>query len=151
MSNCIHCNREILNKGSLKAHEISCEKNPNRVRQTRSPLAGARKGCVTWNTGIETGPNAYWRIKYPDEEIFVENSTYSRGNLKKRIIDDNKIEYICCMCGVGPVWMEKPMPLVLDHKNGINNDNRLENLRFVCSNCDTQLPTYKSKNKRKCA
>jgi len=42
--------------------------------------------------------------------------------------------------------MGKPMPLILDHINGINNDNRIENLRFVCSNCDTQLPTYKSKN-----
>lgn len=27
--------------------------------------------------------------------------------------------------------------------------NRIENLRFVCSNCDSQLDTYKSKNKKK--
>ena len=44
-------------------------------------------------------------------------------------------------------WCGKPMPLILDHINGINNDNRLENLRFVCSNCDSQLDTYKSRNK----
>ena len=41
------------------------------------------------------------------------------------------------------------MPLILDHKNGINNDNRLENLRFLCSNCDSIQDTYKSKNKNK--
>lgn len=40
------------------------------------------------------------------------------------------------------------MPLILDHVNGINNDNRIENLRFVCSNCDSQLHTYKSKNRK---
>jgi hypothetical protein len=41
------------------------------------------------------------------------------------------------------------MPLILDHKNGINNDNRLSNLRFLCSNCDSIQDTYKSKNRSK--
>lgn len=44
-------------------------------------------------------------------------------------------------------WMNKPIPLVLDHINGDGLDDRLENLRLVCCNCDAQLPTYKSKNK----
>lgn len=81
-----------------------------------------------------------------DEEIFVENSTYARHNLKKRILRQNLIPYVCDCCKNGPEWMGKPMPLILDHINGINNDNRLTNLRFVCSNCDSQLDTYKSRN-----
>jgi len=85
-----------------------------------------------------------------DEEVFVENSTYARHNLKKRILRQNLITYSCACCGIDPIWMGKPMPLILDHINGINNDNRLINLRFVCSNCDSQLDTYKSRNiKRK--
>ena len=43
--------------------------------------------------------------------------------------------------------MNQHIPLVLDHINGRANDDRLENLRLVCCNCDAQLPTYKSKNK----
>ena len=39
------------------------------------------------------------------------------------------------------------MPLILDHINGINNDHKLENLRFLCSNCDSIQDTYKGRNK----
>ncbi len=88
-------------------------------------------------------------IKKQDSEVFVENSTYARHRLKERIINQQLIPYICACCGICDMWNGKSMPLILDHKNGINNDNRLENLRFVCSNCDSQLPTYKSRNIKK--
>lgn len=84
-----------------------------------------------------------------DEDVFVENSTYARHRLKDRIIKQQMISYQCDCCGIGPEWYNKPMPLILDHINGISNDNRLENLRFVCSNCDSQLDTYKSKNRKR--
>ena len=38
------------------------------------------------------------------------------------------------------------IPLVMDHINGDSDDNRLDNLRLVCGNCDMLLPTYKNKN-----
>jgi hypothetical protein len=146
---CIHCSKEISNKGSLKAHEMSCRDNPNRVKHEHSPLAGKKKGSAAWNKGKKVGRLQHWDEKYPDYVIFTENSSYSRHSLKDRILQRNLIEYRCECCKIGPEWMGKPMPLILDHINGINNDNRLENLRFVCSNCDTQLETYKSKNRKK--
>lgn len=54
---------------------------------------------------------------------------------------------LCSVCNILPVWNDKPLNLVLDHINGIPNDWRLENLRLVCPNCDSQLPTFKNKNK----
>jgi hypothetical protein len=87
-----------------------------------------------------------WKEKYPNKVIFVKDSKFARHSVKKRILKENLIEYKCAVCHSEAIWCGKPMPLLLDHINGINNDNRLENLRFVCSNCDTQLPTYKSKN-----
>lgn len=85
-----------------------------------------------------------------DEEVFVENSTYPRHRLKGRIIKQNLISHDkCAICGISNIWNGKIIPLILDHINGINNDNRLENLRLICSNCDSQLPTYKARNIKK--
>lgn len=144
---CNYCDKEINNIGSLKAHEKYCSKNPNKEIKIRSPLAGAKKKSIPWNKGIKIGRNKKWDDKYPIESILTEDSKYPRHSLKKRILENNILEYKCKVCNVGPLWNTKPMPLILDHINGINNDNRLENLRFVCSNCDSQLDTYKSKNK----
>ncbi len=84
-------------------------------------------------------------IRFDDNQVFVEDSTYPRHRLKERVINQNLIDYKCCECGNNGEWMGKKLPLILDHINGKNNDNRLENLRFVCSNCDSQLPTYKNR------
>lgn len=143
---CQYCNRIFSNAGGLGSHEPYCKSNPNRVQRKRSPKAGAKKGSIPWNKSIKVGRYEKWDEKYSLENVLVENSTYARHHIKRRILENNLIEYKCQCCGLGPEWMGKPMPLILDHINGINNDNRLENLRFVCSNCDSQLDTYKSRN-----
>lgn len=145
---CQFCSRDISNKGSLKAHEIVCAKNPSAIKRARSPKAGAQKGCTSRNKGKVVGRSPRWNEKYPDSQIFAVGSTYSRHSLKSRILDNKLIPHCCAICGIGPEWRGKSMPLILDHINGVNNDNRLVNLRFVCSNCDSQLPTYKSKNRK---
>lgn len=144
---CIHCYRSIRNKGSLKAHELCCKQNPRRVKFRRGENTGVQKGTPSPLRGVKVGRAEHWDKKFPLDKIFVEGSTYPRHCLKKRIIDNNLILYKCAVCGIGPTWMERPMPLILDHTNGVNNDDRLKNLRFVCSNCDSQLPTYKSRNR----
>jgi hypothetical protein len=145
---CKYCTRKTSNIGANARHEKHCQDNPDRIKAVRSPNAGVKKGNIPWNKGKNIELTDYQQsIRRCDEDVFVEKSTYARHRLKKRIIDQKMIPYICDCCGIGPLWNGKPMPLILDHINGINNDNRLENLRFVCSNCDSQLPTYKAKNK----
>lgn len=84
--------------------------------------------------------------KIPIEKILVENSTYQRGHLKKRIIESNLLDYKCESCGIENTWNNKPIVLQLEHKNGISNDNRIENLCFLCPNCHSQTNTYAGKN-----
>lgn len=53
----------------------------------------------------------------------------------------------CSICGCGPEWNGIKLVLQLDHKNGINTDNRIENIRIVCPNCHSQTHTYAGRNK----
>ena len=81
--------------------------------------------------------------------VLVENSSYSRSSLKKRLYEEGIKARICEMCGQDENWNGMKISLILDHINGVYNDNRLENLRIVCPNCNAGLETHCGKNKRK--
>lgn len=53
----------------------------------------------------------------------------------------------CAICGGSATWHGQHLVLVLDHIDGNPDNNRRENLRLICPNCDSQLPTYKSRNR----
>jgi len=87
--------------------------------------------------------------KIPLNKILVENSTYNRGHLKNRIIEEKLIDYKCQKCGITNKWEGSELVLVLDHINGVSNDHRLKNLRFLCPNCNSQTKTFAGRSKRK--
>lgn len=91
---------------------------------------------------------ALQRKPKPLEEILVEGSTYSRGKLKRRLYDAGIKQRRCELCGQGEIWRGKPMGLILDHINGVRDDNRLENLRIVCPNCAATLDTHCGRKNR---
>ena len=79
------------------------------------------------------------------EEFFQEANTKDRKDVKSYIIRHNLIPYKCNTCGNVGEWFGKPMSLELHHINGINNDNRLENLTFLCPNCHAITENYGNK------
>jgi transposase-like protein len=78
----------------------------------------------------------------PLAEILVEGSTYSRAKLKWRLYESGLKQRICEICGQGEMWRGRQMSLILDHINGVPDDNRIENLRIVCPNCAATLETH---------
>ena len=86
------------------------------------------------------------KIKIELDDILVENSTYDTTNLKRRLYDNGLKCRVCEMCGQDENWYGKKISLILDHINGVNTDNRIENLRIVCPNCNATLPTHGGKN-----
>lgn len=104
--------------------------------------AGLDTSNLTHRTSTPFTPNT-------DEQVFCENSKVTQSCLRNRVLKKQVIPYVCAICGQPPEWNGKPLTLTLDHKNGNRTDNRLENLQFVCPNCDHQQSTFCSKNKQR--
>lgn len=102
--------------------------------------------CSTEHFGKKNSQSA--NARYSLDEILVENSTYSNiSRLKIRLINEEKLKYVCAWCGNMGEWQGQKLILQLDHINGKNNDHRIENLRFLCPNCHSLTNTYAGKNK----
>lgn len=79
-------------------------------------------------------------------DILTQRSTYSRGALKRRLYETGIKHPRCELCGQGDTWRGRTLSLILDHVNGVPDDNRLENLRIVCPNCAATLDTHCGRN-----
>lgn len=95
-----------------------------------------------------------WARKITKDDVLkklTKNSNCNRTDLKKRLVKFDIIKYQCAKCENNGVWENKKLTLQLEHKNGISNDNRIENLEFLCPNCHSQTDTFagRSLNKHK--
>lgn len=103
----------------------------------------------SWAKGVEIDVNKKWGARVKIEQFLVEMSPYNGGSnsLKRRILKEGLLEYKCELCNNDGTWNGLPLVLQLDHKNGINKDNRLLNLRLLCPNCHTQTSTFGAKKR----
>ena len=111
-----------------------------------------KKRCTELNISTEhfssVAPMLKAAQKYTLDEILIENSSYKNiSRLKLRLINENRLEYVCAICGNNGFWNNQPLTLTLDHINGKHLDHRIENLRFLCPNCHSQTETFSGKNK----
>lgn len=152
---CINCGKDIKvgkrsNPKQCKCDE--CRKKPKYIPKEK------RKYCKNCGKKLEKTQRIYCNHICQQEYQYKEyikkwkngevDGTKSNGNaissyvyryIKER--DGHK----CSICG-NTEWMDKHIPLILDHIDGNSENNDEWNLRYVCGNCDMQLPTYKARN-----
>jgi hypothetical protein len=99
----------------------------------------------TWDKARKTG-----RIITQDRRLSVDELTRPgrgtrRSHLKGRLIRAGVLRPACYECGLTE-WRGRPLTLVLDHINGVNDDNNPINLRLLCPNCNSQTDTFSGRN-----
>lgn len=121
-----------------------------------------RKDCVCINCNIQFYPQHNMTGKYCSNKCqmdyqsklkyqsYLENPEKYNGQtnmtwIKKYILTEQK--HTCAICEMQDNWNDKLLIFILDHIDGHANNNYRVNLRLICPNCDSQLDTYKSKNK----
>lgn len=94
-----------------------------------------------WSKGKTIGP------KRPITDYLSNKYSIQSHPLRKRLISEGYKSHRCENCDLTK-WLEKPIPLELDHINGNHEDNSLHNLRLLCPNCHSTTSTYRGKNKK---
>ncbi len=74
-------------------------------------------------------------------KVVDKKNGWRHKTIRKAMLADG-FEHKCNNCGLGLEWAGKPITLQIEHKNGNHNDNRRENLEFLCPNCHSQTPTW---------
>lgn len=83
----------------------------------------------------------------PLRKILINGSYFRSSALRERLMKEGLLPKWCSCCGSSR-WLGYPMPLELDHIDGVRTNNTLENLRLLCPNCHALTPTYRGRNKR---
>jgi ribosomal protein L40E len=79
--------------------------------------------------------------RLPAEHYLKKDKYTMPSKLRRILISEGIKENKCEVCGKS-TWMGKPIPLELHHINRNRYDNRLENLKILCSNCHMQEHNY---------
>ena len=120
----------------------------NSFRKIKSRCSQYSISISHFNAGKSTRRN---KTNYDENEIYSVKSEYPRANLRRRILSEGWLPYFCGSCKID-TWMGKKITLEIEHKNGINDDHRKDNLEWLCPNCHSQTPTFRnSKNRRNTA
>jgi hypothetical protein len=80
------------------------------------------------------------------KDSFLTKNSYNSNNAIKNILFKGlNWENKCSQCNITE-WCEQKLNMQLDHIDGNNSNNQIENLRLLCPNCHSLTPTYCGKS-----
>lgn len=135
----IYCSRSCANS-RVQTEEMNQSRRDKLLGQKNGErnIGGVEPGWVNkWRESC----SRTWLEKYkntPFEELGPENK-------KRRVFEEQ--QGCCAHCGLSE-WQGQRLPLELDHKDGISDNNSRDNLEYLCPNCHSLTPTWRGRNKR---
>jgi len=151
MNKCVNCSNDTKNpKFCCRSCSVTYNNklSPKRIRQIKK-CEYCQKEFTCRNISKQKHCNK--QCLEAHKNYIVESEGFPKswnGNRRIRKYFIHKYGNNCMICGQsGDDWNGKPMTLIVDHIDGKSNNNSLDNLRIVCPNCDSQLSTYKGRNK----
>jgi hypothetical protein len=81
----------------------------------------------------------------PLNEILVYGKKENNTELKKKLVRAGLKEWKCERCGLDS-WLGEKITIELEHVDGDNKNNTIENLMFLCPNCHSYTDTWRGRN-----
>lgn len=147
---CIKCNNTVTSKSAKKFCSRSCSVSFNNEK---------RKALPTFCEECGKGLIGYRQTKFCSKVCETKYKANKYMSTNMALLSEGKLNDLvsrrffrriskneCSICH-NTEWNNEPIPLVVDHVDGNHTNNKIENLRMICCNCDAQLPTYKARNK----
>lgn len=149
------CGREFINSQSYCAHCGFCKthlsdrydekKHEDRIGEARSWSKGKNKSDTVYGKSIS---KVNKNRRHNTEDILSNKIGCPSNRLKYRLLEEGYKEWMCENCR-NIEWMGEKIPLELHHKDGVKDNNSLDNIELICPNCHSFTNTYRGKNTTK--
>lgn len=119
------------------------DKTTRFCKNCSKPLPSRRRRKIFCNSGCDMAYRNASRLArwlQTGEIEGIDPGPYIRQYLLK------EQQHACAICGMKNTWAGQLLIFILDHVDGNAQHNHRKNLRLICPNCDSQLPTYKGRN-----